>query len=103
HRADALGAGASNGAAGGSGNARLLRGLPYVVEGLLAALLVLVDAGSEEGRSQLAAYRKGLVPTLTELLQDTSRDPFVLRAARTLIGRVSARESLVASGSMDVA
>ncbi|CAM9462903.1 unnamed protein product, partial [Ectocarpus fasciculatus] len=103
HRADPLGAGASNGAAGGTGNARLLRGLPYVVEGLLAALLVLVDAGSEEGRSQLAAYRKGLVPTLTELLQDTSRDPFVLRAARTLIGRVSARESFVASGSMDVA
>lgn len=29
------------------------------------------------------------MPTLTELLQDTSKDPFVLRAARTLIGRVS--------------
>lgn len=35
--------------------------------------------------------KKGLVPTLTELLQDTSQDPFVLRAARTLIGRVSDR------------
>lgn len=33
--------------------------------------------------------QKGLVPTLTELLQDTSKDPFVLRAARALIGRVS--------------
>lgn len=29
------------------------------------------------------------MPTLTELLQDTSKDPFVLRAARALIGRVS--------------
>lgn len=36
--------------------------------------------------------QKGLVPTLTELLQDTSKDPFVLRAARSLIGRVSGRE-----------
>lgn len=29
------------------------------------------------------------MPTLTELLQDTSKDPFVLRAARALIGRVA--------------
>lgn len=39
------------------GNSRLLRGLQYVVEGLLAALLNLVDASSEEGRRQLPAYR----------------------------------------------
>lgn len=39
------------------GNSRLLRGLQYVMEGLLAALLNLVDAGSEEGRRQLPAYR----------------------------------------------
>lgn len=42
-----------------SGNSRLLRGLPYVVEGLLAALLHLVDTASEEGRQQLPAYRVG--------------------------------------------
>lgn len=49
--------------------------------------------------------QKGLVPTLTELLQDTSKDPFVLRAARTLIGRVSGREGFGTPGSttMDVA
>lgn len=50
--------------------------------------------------------QKGLVPTLTELLQDTSNDPFVLQAARTLVGRVSAREGLGVpgtDGSMDVA
>ncbi|CAM9536402.1 unnamed protein product [Pylaiella littoralis] len=106
-RADAAAAAAANGAA--SGNARLLRGLPYVVEGLLAALLDLIDADSFEGRQQLAVYRKGLVPTLTELLQDTSKDPFVLRAARSLIGRVSGREEVFGnpgvngSTTMDVA
>eukprot|EP00903_Cladosiphon_okamuranus_P015217 g14064.t2 len=82
-------AAASNGATASVTNTGLLRGLPYVVEGLLATLLDLVDAGSEEGRRQLAVYRRGLVPTLTELLQDTSKDPYVLRAARALIGRVS--------------
>lgn len=36
--------------------------------------------------------QKGLVSTLTELLQDTSSDPFVLLASRALIERVSGRE-----------
>ncbi|CAM9255832.1 unnamed protein product [Scytosiphon promiscuus] len=103
-QADATGA-ATNGVASGK-NTRLLMGLPYVVEGLLAALLDLVNTASEEGRRQLPAYRKGLVPTLTELLQDTSNDPFVLQAARTLVGRVSTREGFAVAGtdgSMDVA
>lgn len=45
--------------------------------------------------------QKGLVPTLTDLLQDTSEDPFVLRAARTLIERVSVREGGVAASVVD--
>lgn len=39
------------------GEERRLRGLPYVVEGLLAALLELVNPTLEEGRRQLPAYR----------------------------------------------
>lgn len=35
---------------------RFVRGLQYVVEGLLAAFLHLVDTRSEEGRSQLPTY-----------------------------------------------
>ena len=35
---------------------RFVRGLQYVIEGLLAVLLHLVNTGSEEGRSQLSAY-----------------------------------------------
>lgn len=31
------------------------------------------------------------MPTMTDLLNYTSKDPFVLRAARSLIGRVSGR------------
>ena len=41
--------------------------------------------------------QKGLVPTLTELLHDTKEDPFVLRAARTLIERVSDQEGVTAA------
>lgn len=37
--------------------------------------------------------QKGLVPTLTELLQDVQNEAFVLRSARTLIARVSGREA----------
>ncbi|CAM9538956.1 unnamed protein product [Ascophyllum nodosum] len=81
---------------------RFVRGLQYVIEGLLAVLLHLVNTGSEEGRSQLSAYGKGLVPTLTELLQDTSSDPFVLLAARALIERVSVRDEVMSS-NMNVA
>lgn len=41
----------------------------------------------------LSHEQKGLVPTLTELLQDLNNDAFVLRSARTLIGRVSGHDT----------
>lgn len=41
----------------------------------------------------LDGEQKGLVPTLTELLQDLSNEAFVLRSARTLIGRVSGHDA----------
>lgn len=42
---------------GGDGRAVRALLLPYVVEGLLAALLHLVDPYSEDGRRQLPTYR----------------------------------------------
>lgn len=42
---------------GGEGRAARALLLPYVVEGLLAALLHLVDPCSEDGQRQISAYR----------------------------------------------
>lgn len=62
-----------------SGNARLLRGLPYVVEGLLAALLDLIDADSFEGRQQLAVYRVRRACTAVAELAREGRAGLVVR------------------------
>lgn len=63
--------------AGGDGRAVRAVLLPYVVEGLLAALLYLVDTHSEEGRRQLAAYRVSRFTLLLSLGFALSQLPLV--------------------------
>lgn len=59
------------------GNSRLLRGLQYVMEGLLAALLDLVDDDSDEGRRQLPAYR--VRRAKSSVVRERTSFPYVFR------------------------